>query len=64
MDYDMLPTHSSSLVIGTGCMPNCNFALINAGEGHVSRDDMLLKLQFDHVVLQVLSFIDMSNLFE
>lgn len=36
MDYDMLATHSSSLVIGTGCMPNCNFALINAGEGHVS----------------------------
>lgn len=26
----------SALVIGTGCMPNCNYALINAREGVVS----------------------------
>jgi hypothetical protein len=25
----------SALVIGTGCMPNCNFAMINAKEGMV-----------------------------
>lgn len=25
-----------ALVIGTGCMPNCNFALNNAHEGQVS----------------------------
>jgi hypothetical protein len=25
----------SALVIGTGCMPNCNYALINAYEGKV-----------------------------
>ena len=33
MHYDM--DVGSALVIGTGCMPNCNFALINAKEGMV-----------------------------
>ena len=28
MNYDLVD--GSALVIGTGCMPNCNFALINA----------------------------------
>mmetsp|Transcript_13649 Transcript_13649/g.27752 ORF Transcript_13649/g.27752 Transcript_13649/m.27752 type:complete len:633 (+) Transcript_13649:74-1972(+) len=31
METDMVS--GSALVIGTGCMPNCNFALINAHEG-------------------------------
>lgn len=31
METDMVT--GSALVIGTGCMPNCNFALINAFEG-------------------------------
>lgn len=31
METDMVD--GSALVIGTGCMPNCNFALINAFEG-------------------------------
>lgn len=34
MDTDMVD--GSALVLGTGCMPNCNFALINAHEGKVS----------------------------
>ena len=33
MEYDAATC--SALVIGTGCMPNCNFALINAKEGKV-----------------------------
>ena len=33
MDYDL--QDGSALVIGTGCMPNCNFALINAHESKV-----------------------------
>ncbi len=33
MDFDM--DDGTALVIGTGCMPNCNFALINAHEGQV-----------------------------
>jgi len=33
MEYDSATC--SALVIGTGCMPNCNFALINAKEGKV-----------------------------
>ena len=33
MDTDM--DVGSALVIGTGCMPNCNFALINAYESRV-----------------------------
>lgn len=33
MQYDM--EQGSALVIGTGCMPNCNFAMINAKEGMV-----------------------------
>jgi hypothetical protein len=36
MDYDMNAATCSAIVIGTGCMPNCNFALINAREGKVS----------------------------
>lgn len=34
METDM--HDGSALVIGTGCMPNCNYALINAYEGKVS----------------------------
>lgn len=33
METDM--HDGSALVIGTGCMPNCNYALINAYEGEV-----------------------------
>jgi hypothetical protein len=40
METDM--HDGSALVIGTGCMPNCNYALINAYEGKVS----LLLLRF------------------
>lgn len=38
MDTDMV--NGSALVIGTGCMPNCNYALINAYEGKVSMEPM------------------------
>ena len=34
MDYDFM--EGQALVIGTGCMPNCNWALINAREGKPS----------------------------
>ena len=40
METDMVD--GSALVIGTGCMPNCNFALINAFEG---------KPEYDHAGL-------------
>ncbi len=36
METDMVD--GSALVIGTGCMPNCNFALINAHEGKPDYD--------------------------
>ena len=35
MDYDMDAASCSAIVLGTGCMPNCNFALVNAGEEKV-----------------------------
>ena len=35
MHFDMNAADSSALVVGTGCMPNCNFALINAHESKV-----------------------------
>lgn len=41
METDMMV--GSALVIGTGCMPNCNFALINAHEG---------KPEYNHAGLQ------------
>ncbi|KAL9183093.1 hypothetical protein ACHAXT_004880 [Thalassiosira profunda] len=36
MEFDMADGHA--LVIGTGCMPNCNMALINAFEGNPDYD--------------------------
>mmetsp|Transcript_30698 Transcript_30698/g.61309 ORF Transcript_30698/g.61309 Transcript_30698/m.61309 type:complete len:622 (+) Transcript_30698:97-1962(+) len=36
MDFDVVD--GTALVIGTGCMPNCNFALINAHEGQPDYD--------------------------
>ena len=43
MQYDM--EDGIALVIGTGCMPNCNFALNNAHEGKV-RGDMTMTCFF------------------
>ena len=37
LQYDM--SDGSALVLGTGCMPNCNFALNNAREGKVRREN-------------------------
>ena len=39
MNYDI--EDGMALVIGTGCMPNCNFALINAEEGSVRAQDLI-----------------------
>lgn len=43
MEYDSATC--SALVIGTGCMPNCNFALINAKEGKVR--DSSVRILYD-----------------
>lgn len=43
MDYDL--QDGSALVIGTGCMPNCNFALINAKESKVRVSSVLFEVE-------------------
>ena len=60
MDYDMDAASCSAIVLGTGCMPNCNFALVNAGEGKV-RCVLIRLLQFIALLCVPVLNLPLSN---